>query len=112
MQDDFLSNFNNKTQDERKRIFNKFFITSNAYSISEFDITYNKGQAIFNVKYVIKTDILISKDANGNEQRKIEENKFTDNPSFKEVAMTIRRIRTFNNESQNHLRNVLSQHYP
>ncbi|WP_373440138.1 hypothetical protein [Metamycoplasma equirhinis] len=112
LQDDFLSNFNNKTQDERKRIFNKFFITSNAYSISEFDITYNKGQAIFNVKYVIKTDILISKDANGNEQRKIEENKFTDNPSFKEVAMTIRRIRTFNNESQNHLRNVLSQHYP
>ncbi|WP_373440009.1 hypothetical protein [Metamycoplasma equirhinis] len=112
LQDDFLSNFNNKTQDERKRIFNKFFITSNAYSISEFDITYNKGQAIFNVKYVIKTDILISKDANGNEQRKIEENKFTDNPSFKEVAMTIRRIRTFYNGSQNHLSNVLSQHYP
>ncbi|WP_373440571.1 hypothetical protein [Metamycoplasma equirhinis] len=112
LQDDFLSNFNNKTQDERKRIFNKFFITSNAYSISEFDITYNKGQAIFNVKYVIKTDILISKDANGNEQRKIEENKFTDNPNFKEVAMTIRRIRTFYNESQNHLSNVLSQHYP
>ncbi|WP_373438115.1 hypothetical protein, partial [Metamycoplasma equirhinis] len=112
LQNDFLSNFNNKTQDERKYIFNKFFITSNAYSISEFDITYNKGQAIFNVKYVIKTDILISKDANGNEQRKIEENKFTDNPSFKEVAMTIRRIRTFNNGSQNHLSNVLSQHYP
>ncbi|WP_373597831.1 hypothetical protein [Metamycoplasma equirhinis] len=111
LHEEFLLNFNSKDINRKIEIFNRFFRVINYIDLSNADISYNQGEASFNVKYSMTNNVIISRDANGNESTQSKTEHFTDNPSFKEIALTIRRMRTFNNYSSNYLSNVISGHY-
>ncbi|WP_170177185.1 hypothetical protein, partial [Metamycoplasma equirhinis] len=111
LHEEFLLNFNSKDINRKREIFNRFFRVINYIDLSNADISYNQGEASFNVKYSMTNNVIISRDANGNESTQSKTEHFTDNPSFKEIALTIRRMRTFNNYSSNYLSNVISGHY-
>ncbi|WP_373434779.1 hypothetical protein [Metamycoplasma equirhinis] len=76
------------------------------------DISYNYGEGSFTIKYSIQFAVITSVDQNGQINKQHIEKKYEYKPDFKDFILTLRYLRTFENDSATGLKQIISYPYP